>query len=120
MLVPCTESKFWLQCIGEIRLQSGLDVLCGVDSCVELMLSSIHVRYVALWVCVRQEYRVFQKTWVWSYGGIDDDSRIVDMSMGDWFESLLLEFRSLNQVVMYSGTKVLLWYVSCLRECRDR
>ena len=31
--------------------------------------------------CVRQGYRVVQKAWVWSYGGIDDDSRMVDMAM---------------------------------------
>ena len=31
--------------------------------------------------CVRQGYRVVQKTWVWSYAGIDEDSWIVDMTM---------------------------------------
>ena len=44
MLVPRTESSVWLQCIGEIRLQSVLDVLCRVDT-----LCKVHaIKYTRL------------------------------------------------------------------------
>ena len=46
--------------------------------------------------CVRQGSRVLQKAWVWSLAGIDDDSRIVEMSMEEKLESGVLEVRSLE------------------------
>jgi len=68
VLVPRTESSVWLQCIGEIRLQSVLDVLCRVDT-----LCKVHaIKYT------RSTYRSVQDVMVWSHIDIDDDSRLVE------------------------------------------
>ena len=55
--------------------------------------------------CVRQGSRVLQKAWVWSLAGIDDDSRIVEMSMEEKLESGVLEASSLERVQGSIGSR---------------
>jgi len=80
VLVPRTESSVWLQCIGEIRLQAVLDVLCRVDTLCKVHASK-YTRSTYRSVGGRQGSRVVQDVMVWSHIDIDDDSRFVEMSV---------------------------------------